>query len=191
LASNEAGTAWQPSVGRLVLGPWPIPLPAEIVDPSASPSPSPSASVSAGPVPSPSASPTPTAAVTPNPSAVSGDVDGTVQVIEAGRVVDWDARWDPSGTRLAIWIADEADPTIGRLSLYVVDPETGRFDPTSRLLRDQPALAGFSLAHGLLAWATPPGQDGEGSRVQVLAWSGDAVGSVETTPGSDPVVIIR
>jgi len=120
-----------------------------------------------------------------------GDVDGPVQVIEAGRVVEWEARWDPSGTRLAVWIADEADPSIGRLSLYVVDPETGRFDPSARLLRDQQALAGFSLGEGLLAWATPPGQDGEGSRVQVLAWSGDVVGSAETTPGSDPVVIIR
>jgi hypothetical protein len=112
-------------------------------------------------------------------------------VIEAGPVVEWQARWDPTGTRLAVWIADRDDPEIGRLSLYVVDPERGRLDQSERLLRDQPALAGFSLASGLLAWATPPGQDGQGSRIQVLAWSGDAVGSAETQPGTQPVVLAR
>ena len=39
---------------------------------------------------------------------------------------------------------------------------------------------GFSIAKGRLAWATPPGQGGEGSRVQIVAWSGDEVGSTES-----------
>ena len=30
---------------------------------------------------------------------------------------------------------------------------------------------GFSIGNGRLAWATPPGQDGEGSRVQIVAWA--------------------
>ena len=41
-----------------------------------------------------------------------------------------------------------------------------------------------------MAWATPPGQGGEGSRVQIAAWTKDAIGTVETVPGED-VVIVR
>ena len=51
------------------------------------------------------------------------------------------------------------------------------------------ALPGFSIANGRLAWATPPGQDGEGSRVQVVAWTDDAVGAVESGPVENVVVI--
>jgi hypothetical protein len=200
IEADAAGTTWLPGVGRLVLAGWSIGIPEPPIDPSAEPSddsspgassPSPRATgrASASPSASPAGSPSRVPGAAPSGSTdPSGRPD---QIIEAGRIADWEARWDPSGTRLAVWVADEADPTIGRLSLYVVDPETGRFDQSERLLRDQPALAGFALADGLLAWATPPGQDGEGSRIQVLAWSGDAVGSAETQPGTDPVVIAR
>ena len=34
--------------------------------------------------------------------------------IDAGAVTDWDARWDPTGTRLAVWIADPRNPDVGR-----------------------------------------------------------------------------
>jgi hypothetical protein len=122
---------------------------------------------------------------------VEDDPADGLQVIAEAPLADWDARWDSTGTRLAIWIADSSDPSVGRLTLYVVDPATGRLDGEQPLLRDQPALAGFSLGNGLLAWATPPGQDGEGSRIQVLAWSGSNVGSAETQPGSEPIFIVR
>ena len=52
-----------------------------------------------------------------------------------------------------------------------------------------PALPGFSIANGRLAWATPPGQGGEGSRVQIVAWTDDAVGAVESGPVENVVVI--
>ena len=52
-----------------------------------------------------------------------------------------------------------------------------------------PALPGFSIGEGRLAWATPRGQGGEGSRIQVAAWSETDVGIVESSPGEDPVVI--
>jgi hypothetical protein len=52
-----------------------------------------------------------------------------------------------------------------------------------------PALPGFSIADGRLAWATPRGQGGEGSRVQVVAWTDDAVGAVESGPVENVVVI--
>jgi hypothetical protein len=61
------------------------------------------------------------------------------------------------------------------------------------VLVDVPALAGFSIGDGRLVWATPPGQGGEGSRVVVLAWSGDDSGRIESAPGkgSAPVVVIK
>ena len=52
-----------------------------------------------------------------------------------------------------------------------------------------PALPGFSIGEGRLAWATPPGQNGEGSRIQIVAWSDDGVGTVESAPGEDLVVV--
>ncbi len=67
----------------------------------------------------------------------------------------------------------------------------GRISHLDRPLTDVPALAGFSIEDGRLAWATPPGQDAQGSRVQVVAWKGDQLGSVETAPGDDPALIIR
>jgi hypothetical protein len=54
---------------------------------------------------------------------------------------------------------------------------------------DVRALPGFSMGDGRLAWATPRGQGGEGSRIQIAAWSKTDVGIVESNPGEDPVVI--
>ena len=82
--------------------------------------------------------------------------------IAEGPLADWDARWDETGTRLAVWIADADDPTVGTLSLYVVDPFDGRIDLASPPLEDEPALAGFSIADGRLAWAAPRWQFGQG-----------------------------
>ena len=56
--------------------------------------------------------------------------------------------------------------------------------------REEPALPGFSIGDGRLAWATPSGQGGEGSRVQIVAWTDEGVGTAETAPG-DQVVVIR
>jgi len=107
-------------------------------------------------------------------------------------VSDWDVRWDPSGSHLAAWVADSVDATVGRLSLLSLDPVSGRLE-SEPLLAPTPALPGFALADGQLAWATPPGQNGQGSSLDVLAWSGADRGRIETTPldGSQPVVVIR
>jgi hypothetical protein len=103
--------------------------------------------------------------------------------IAEGPLADWDARWDETGTRLAIWIADADDPTVGRLSLYVVDPFDGRIDLANPPLPNEPALAGFSIADGRLAWATPPGDADRTSRVLILAWTDKGFGQVESAPG--------
>ena len=102
----------------------------------------------------------------------------------------FDARWDETGTAFAVWVEDPADPSFGRLSLYFVDPETGELSQPDNAPREEPALPGFSIGEGRLAWATPSGQGGEGSRVQIVAWTDDAVGTAETAPG-DQVVVIR
>ncbi|MDQ2966097.1 MAG: hypothetical protein M3R57_09650, partial [Chloroflexota bacterium] len=171
LTLAENGLEWRAGTGQLVLGAWPlVPPPA-----------------SEGPVASPDDSAAPSSSPSTEPAA-------PVQVIDASAIRDWDARWDETGSHVAIWIADEADPTIGRLSLYVVDRETGALDLANPLMASE-ALPGFSIGSGRLAWATPPNQDGQGSHVEVLAWkvaSGDDTsGKVESAPGEEQVVVIR
>ena len=103
----------------------------------------------------------------------------------------------PSGTRpaerIALWLADPVDPTVGHLSLRLFDRLTGRMDPFGVLLDETIALPGFWIDDRSLAWATPPGQDGAGSRVEVFAWSGSGSGQNQTEPESatEGQVIIR
>lgn len=111
------------------------------------------------------------------------------QVVVDAAVADFDVRWDGSGTWFAVWVSDPTDPSLGRLSLFRVDPSTGLLDQPDGAPRDVPALPGFSIGQGRLAWATPPGQGGEGSRVQIVAWSDGGVGTVETAPGEDLIVV--
>ncbi|HLA16656.1 MAG TPA: hypothetical protein VJZ72_07120, partial [Candidatus Limnocylindrales bacterium] len=107
-------------------------------------------------------------------------------------LVDWDARWDERGGRLALWVADPDEAGIGELSAYAVDPSTG-LDLAEPLLTDVLALPGYSIHQGRLAWATPPGQGSEGSRLRVLAWSGPDSGTVSSDPGTGdaPVIVVR
>lgn len=121
---------------------------------------------------------------------VGSDVsDPTPAVVADGSVTEFDARWDETGTWLAVWLADPSDPTIGRLSLIRVDPVTGGVDHPKGAPESVAALPGFSITDGRLAWVTPPNQDGEGSRIQIVAWTDDAVGAVESGPGKDLVVV--
>jgi len=111
------------------------------------------------------------------------------QSVSAGSMPDFDIHWDETGDWFATWIADPAGSGVGRLSLHRLDPGTGLMDHPEGSPTDIQALPGFSLGRGRLAWATPPGQGGEGSRVQVVAWTGNDVGRVETTPGDDLIVV--
>lgn len=158
-----------PDAGRLVLGSWAADG-ADVVGSSADPSSaaSPDASVRTG-----------------EQAAAHDEV-----TIAAGRMEDWDARWDAAGTHLAIWIADAQDPTVGRLSLYGVSSFDGRIDVKKPLLDAQLATAGFAISDGQLVWASPS-DDGArtGDRIQVLAWTDQGQGQVESVPG--PVIVIR
>jgi hypothetical protein len=110
-------------------------------------------------------------------------------VLSEGPIASWDAQWDETGTHLAVWIADPDDPTIGKLSLYVIDPESGQLEGDVAPLRDERSLPGFAIGDGRLVWATPPGQNAEESHVSVLAWTEDGVGQVETLPAEEIVVV--
>jgi hypothetical protein len=124
-------------------------------------------------------------------SAADSVIADPVTIVE-GPLSDWDARWDEHGGRLALWVADPEMSGIGELSAFAVDPSTG-IDPDAPILSDVLALSGFTIGHGRLAWATPPGQGGEGSRLEVLAWVGPDAGMVTgaPSPGDAPVVVVR
>lgn len=179
LRAGSSVPEFSPDAGRLVLGDWGVSdggtgPSAGGTGPSADPT---------GPA-DPSGSPDPTA------SDADQDRDRRETTIAAGRLEDWDARWDETGTRLAVWIADRQDPSVGWLSLYRVDPFDGRIDIRRPLLDAARATAGYALSAGSLVWAEPS-RDGTpaGSRIQVLAWTDDGAGTVETVPG--PVIVIR
>jgi hypothetical protein len=128
----------------------------------------------------------------PLPTPLKGDQSAARHetTIAAGRVDDWDARWDGAGTHLAVWIADPQHPTVGTLSLYAVDSFDGKIDLKKPLLDRKTAIAGYSIENGQLVWAEPAA-DGSatGGQIKLLAWTDDSVGMVDTVTG--PVIVIR
>lgn len=112
-----------------------------------------------------------------------------VQVVAEGPASEIDVRWDETGEWLAVWVADSIDSGIGRLTLFRIDPATGRLDHPADAPTEEPALAGFSIGDGRLAWVGPSGEDGEGSYVHVAAWVGRDVGTAESVPGQGIVVV--
>jgi anti-sigma factor RsiW len=128
----------------------------------------------------------------PLPTTLKGDQVAIRHetTIAAGRMEDWDARWDSTGTHLAVWIVDALNPSVGRLSLYAVDSFDGRIDLKKPILDRRIASAGYSISDGKLVWAEPAA-DGSaaGGTIQLLAWTDEGVGTVETVTG--PVIVIR
>jgi hypothetical protein len=129
------------------------------------------------------------ASATPASASADQETARHETTIEAGRIDDWDARWDATGTHLAIWIAEPQDPAVGRLSLYAVNSFDGKIDLKAPLLTDEPAAAGYSISNGQLVWAEPPPAGATSGRVQLLAWTDDGVGTVGIL--TDPVIVIR
>jgi hypothetical protein len=114
---------------------------------------------------------------------------GEPQALVVGPMADFQMTFDPTGTRLVIWIADKSDPTVGTLQLIVLDPKAGNIDPSLTPLPGVPAMRGFSIELGRLAWVSPSGQDGAESSVHVLAWSTDTFGEVQTGPASHLFIV--
>lgn len=151
--------------------------------PSASPVSSPSDDTSASPTASPSATATPVPTATPPSGLPAG-------IASAGGV-DWAAAWDATGTHLALWIGDKAEPTFGHLNLLTIGAN-GLPIAGGGLLADEPALPGFSLADGHLAWATPVGTNGNGSTLKLYAYSGKDPGfGGPGAPGPGPVIVVQ
>jgi hypothetical protein len=153
LAPTDDPATWETQDGRLVIGRWGD---LDVPDPSAS-------------------------AALPDASGQAEERNETT--IVEGPLTDWDVRWDETGRRLAVWVADSDDPTVGRLSLYDVDPFDGSIELDNPPLDDEPALAGFSIDDGRLAWAAPPEGADDESRVLILAWTDEGFGQVESAPG--------
>ena len=159
---SSGGISWQLADGQLVLDRW--------LDAGSAPEASPDASGA----PSASAGPGPAGHPTP---------------IVTSHVEDFVAKFDPDGIRLAVWVSENATSSDGRLHLVVIDPSTGAIgaDPP---LPGEPALRRFSIGENRLAWVSPSGQDGHESTLQVLGWSGDTFGQIESEPSAD-VLILR
>jgi hypothetical protein len=202
LELDATGTELRPADGHLVLGGWtgaiapavtpappasqsePAPTPVAAAESPADATESPAAETPADTAAAPLVLDSPTPTASPSGTREAGI---TPFELASGAVRDWDARWDETGTHLAVWIATEGDPRIGDLTLYSVDPGNSRVVTLKRVA----ALAGFSIGKGRLAWATPHGQDGQGNRVQVVAWTKDSVGSVESRESTEALVVIR
>jgi hypothetical protein len=157
---STTDAGYAPDAGRLVLGDWGTGTSAP----------------SEGPVPT---------ALTGNQAQIRHET-----TIHSGQLNDWDARWDSTGTHLAVWIVDAQNPSVGRLSLYKVDSFDGRIDLNAPLLDGEPATAGYSISDGKLVWAEPSADgNAAGAKIQLLAWTDKGVGTVETDTG--PVIVIR
>ncbi|MBI2781615.1 MAG: PD40 domain-containing protein [Chloroflexi bacterium] len=155
LMPTADGLDWQLGTGKVVLSDWSSgPIPAATADP---------------------ATPEPTAAPALGPT-------GTAVTVVSDRAASFQAKFDPSGTRLAVWVGEQLNADIGRLHLVVLDPKTGAIAEGPEPLAGTPALRRFSIGIGRLAWVTPSGQDGQDSTVQVLGWSSNDFGEIRSIP---------
>jgi hypothetical protein len=182
---DEQSKGWRLGVGHLVLDRWSASAPDGTRSPSAEAGGSDEPDASAEPRESsgtgPGASATPVARAHVGPSGTGTELVGNVPSTFA-------ATFDPSGTRLALWVADPADSNVGTLQLVVLDA-SGQVDPKQTPLPSVSAVRGFSIDAGRLAWVTPPGQNGEQSVVQVLAWSQNEFGKVQTIPAEQLFIV--
>ncbi|HET7027928.1 MAG TPA: hypothetical protein VFI28_09575, partial [Candidatus Limnocylindrales bacterium] len=181
---DSNGLDWRPANGTLVLARWD---PSQLVAPPQPSPPQPSPpqpSVAPG---EPSATPAP---ASQSPSTGLSPSPGTpVALISSPPIGDWDVRWDETGTYLAVWLANPAIPTQGRLTLHTIDLSSGTIDAVGAAFTDQPAQPGFSIGDGRLAWLTP--DSANGAVVKVYAWTGAKGGTAETQVQPDDTLVIR
>jgi hypothetical protein len=206
LAADEAGVDWRPAAGRIVVAEWPLAATAgSAAGPSASQAgagptnaaPTNAARASAAatrlaprssPSPTRPAAPTSGKASVPPSSGAPSPGTASLQGLINGPLADFDAQFDPTGQFLAVWIANPTDPSAGFLTLYAID-QAGRVDPAHGPLVALPALRGFSIGAGRLAWVSPPDPSGSGSRIHIVGWTGGGFGTVESMPAERLLVI--
>jgi hypothetical protein len=168
--SRDAVNAdWQPATGSLVLSPW--------SDGTSAPpaSPAPTSEATASPDQSPS-------------EPALGPVGNRTELVP-GPVAAFRTNFDPTGSRLAVWVGDTIDGDVGRLHLVVLDPSTGGVDDSVAPLPGVPALRRFSIDRGRLAWVSPSGQDGQDSSVQILGWTGNEFGEMRALPAKQMYLV--
>lgn len=158
LSPTADGLDWQLGNGELVLDGW-------------------SAGPDAQPTHDPAESADPDATPVPPPGPT-----GTPVVVVTGQTAAFKAKFDPTGTRLAVWVGEQLDADVGRLHLVVLDATTGAPEAGPEPLPGEPALRRFSIALGRVAWVTPSGQNGQDSTVQVLGWTNTEFGEIKTIP---------
>jgi hypothetical protein len=105
-----------------------------------------------------------------------------------GPKATFQASFGPAGDHLAVWVGEDLGDEVGRLHLLVVDRQTGEVS-TDSPVQGVRALRRFSIDTGLLAWVTPPGQDGAQSTVQGIGWKGDEFGDIEPQTGTDLYIV--
>jgi hypothetical protein len=159
------GVTWELGAGQLVLDAW---------------SPGPAGPEASGAAPA-SSQPGASAAPAVGPS-------GRPASLVTGQVADFRVKFDPEGIRLAVWVGEHRGESVGRLRLAVIDPATGSITAADPL-PGTPALRRFSIDVNRLAWVSPPGQDGQESSLQVLGWTGDAFGEIQTEPAQNLLIL--
>jgi hypothetical protein len=111
----------------------------------------------------------------------------TTQLLARGPLDGWRVRWSDNGNALAVWTDGQGNGRDGQLSLYPVGPSATSVDLANPILDAASANPDFSLRTGRLAWTTP--SQGSPQVVQVLAWSGKAVGRFQVQADGSSTVI--
>ncbi|HEU4671817.1 MAG TPA: hypothetical protein VFS32_02850 [Candidatus Limnocylindrales bacterium] len=169
---DASGLDWRPANGTLVLARWD---PSILVAPDA-------AGTSAGDGSDDEPDASASAIASPSPATA-------VALLASAPVGDWDARWDETGTHLAVWVADAPRAELGRLTLHTVDLATGTLDAAGALITDEVAGPGYAIGEGRVAWVAP--QDADSSVVKVYAWTGAKGGTAETTIQPEDTLVVH
>jgi hypothetical protein len=162
---DTASGMWEPGLGDLYFDSWAnLKLaPASLDDPApvksggdAEATLTPGADASGTAVAgSPDASLSPTPTPTPTPTPVASPLPQRLPVSAVQHAVrDWVVRWDASGRHVAAWVADSADGTVGRLSLFAIDRTAGLVNVEEPLFA-APALSAIQFDEQHLLYTSP------------------------------------
>jgi hypothetical protein len=69
-------------------------------------------------------------------------------------VSTWSVVWDASGSHVAIWVGDPGSARIGRLSLFAIDPASGRVKTNEPLMAADKVIASLTFDAGRLIYTS-------------------------------------